>query len=486
MTTLDTTTPPPDVADLRRQLVERFAAFARRVRNHLVLEGAARVLAELVALALLSFVVDRVFRLGLGARLVFLVAAAGVLAWEAWRFVALPLRLPLGPLDLATAIDRRRGGPSDHAASAVPSLAARVASVLQLPDLIGGSAGGRTSEPMVRHAVARSYASIADVDFDAHLDRRRRQLAIGAIAAMILLPLLLAAMFPQTAGLWARRWLLGSSQPWPQRTYLSVAGLGDDRRILVPRGEPHVLRVGLAPGSEEPANVTVTTRAGRGRKETAAMTRFGPGDWRYELPPLQAPTDVYLEGGDDEPAPFRVEPVDRPRVGDLSLAAQHPTQASPEVRTLFAHDAEAAFLPKTRMALTIVATTPVSEVRLKGGAAGAAAVGAPRRLDDRRFALSWTHEAPVQLAVELVGTVGGLTSVPTPLSIGLKVDQPPRVTLQYTGVRQRVTPQAQVPLNVKRATTTASPASISPRASRRPIPPRTDRAATRRRRCSDR
>jgi hypothetical protein len=55
----------------------------------------------------------------------------------------------------------------------------------------------------------------------------------------------------------------------------------------------------------------------------------------------------------------------------------------------------------------------------------------------------------VQLNFELVGVVGELASVPTPVSIGLKVDQAPRVTLQYSGVRQRITPMAHVPLNVQ-------------------------------------
>jgi len=70
-------------------------------------------------------------------------------------------------------------------------------------------------------------------------------------------------------------------------------------------------------------------------------------------------------------------------------------------------------------------------------------------VNDRTFALAWTHEAALQLSFELVGQVGGLPSVPTPVSIGLKVDQPPRVTIQYTGVRPRITPQARVPLNVQ-------------------------------------
>ena len=42
----------------------------------------------------------------------------------------------------------------------------------------------------------------------------------------------------------------------------------------------------------------------------------------------------------------------------------------------------------------------------------------------------------------------GLMSLPVPVSVGLKVDQPPRITMAYSGVRQRITPQAHIPLSI--------------------------------------
>jgi hypothetical protein len=448
MTTLDQTT-PPDLETLQQRLVDRFAQFRRRVRAHLLTEGAARVAALALGLALLSFVVDRVFRLGLGSRVVFLVAGLGVVAWQAWRHIVRPLRLPLAPVDLAAAIDQRGGtvsGAGGAGGNGCAPIAARVAAVLQLPDLLRGERP--PSGPMVRRAVERSYASLEKFDLDARLDRRRRQIATLALAGCALLPLVLAVLFPSTAALWAKRWLGGSSQAWPQRTYLTVAGL-EDGRILVPRGEPHVLRVGVADGSVDPETVALTMRVGRGRKSEASMTRFGPGDFRHDLPPLQSEATVELSGGDDESGPFRIETVDRPRVVELSLAPRHPAQASSEVRKFAGLDAEMAFLPKTELSLTLTANVPIAEIRLKSSAAVPGPAQLRRGAGDRTFTLSWTHEQAVQLSFELVGRVGGLASVPTPVSVGLKVDQPPRVTIQFTGVRQRITPQARVPLNVQ-------------------------------------
>jgi len=71
-----------------------------------------------------------------------------------------------------------------------------------------------------------------------------------------------------------------------------------------------------------------------------------------------------------------------------------------------------------------------------------------RQLDDQQFSLAWDHEADVRLQIDLVSRDAHLASTPTEVAIGLKTDHPPRVTLGFTGVRQRVTPMARIPLTV--------------------------------------
>jgi hypothetical protein len=445
MTVLDPTN--LDLPDLQRQLVGRLEDFGRRVRLHLLAEGAARVLAVAVALALVSFLLDRWLRLGLATRLILLALGLTVIAIEAWRHLVTPLRLKLSPVALAAVLDRRGNGSATFA----PPLASRVASVLQLPDLLRGTSA--PSEAMVRRAVARSHESLRDITFSDRLDRRRLQASYAIVAFLLLLPAALTLASPPTAGLWFKRWFLGSNVPWPQRTYLTVPGLSGNK-MLVPRGEPSVLIAGVREGSEEPESVAVKIRDARGGKSGGPMTKFGPGDFRYDLPPLQSPVKVTLEGGDDELGPFTIEPVDRPRIVSLTLESKHP--ADPEARThaFSGHDADVAYLPRTDLKLRFVANVPVAEARMKTLQAkpGTPEVPSPsnlRRLDDRSFEVRWTHEQPVSVEIELIGKVGGLTSTPTPVAIGLKADQPPRVSLAYSGVRARVTPQARIPLTVQ-------------------------------------
>jgi hypothetical protein len=436
MTTANVTTLP----DLRTGLLARLESFRANVRKHLLLEGLARWLAELIAVALLSFLLDRLLRLGLTTRLVLLSLGLAFLAVEAWRFVLTPLRLQLSLITLAAAIDRTG---SERLRG---SLAARVASVLELPELLHGPTA--PSPSMVRSAVMRCHEALDAVKFEDHLNASRRRAAVSAISALVILPLLLSSIYHQSTGLWFRRYFLGSNDPWPQQTYLFVDGVKDGR-LTVPRAEPFVLRVRTRPDSRvQPDTVTLRyrERAG-GPRSIVAMTRFAPGDYRCDFPPLGSDADVELTGNDDTLA-FTIAPVDRPRITDLLLVSQHPTEPAPTNHNFAGQDADLSFLPKTHLELTFTSNVPVAAVNLKSNVPHPAQPDV-KQLDPRKFSLTWTQESPVQLQIELVGSAAGLTSLPTPIAVGLKSDLPPRVSLTFSGVRSRVTPMARIPLAIQ-------------------------------------
>ncbi len=446
MTTLDPST--SDLSGLRAQLIERLSRFRQRVRAHLAIEGLAQFLGEVLVSILLSYLIDRWLRLSVEMRMTFLVLALLGMAYEAWRLVLAPVRLDLGLVGMAAALDRASGSATEAALSAAMNrenahLAGHVATVLELPELLRSARP--PSESMVRRAVLRSHESLEGFEFNNRLNRRRYQLSLAALAAVVLVPAVVAIASPRTAGIWVRRWLMGSDIPWPQKTYLQVAGL-EDGKLVVPRGEPYVLRVSAREGSASPETVSLRLRQGREDMGRAQLTRFGPDDFRYDGPPLQAPVSAELAGGDDLFGPFIIEPIDRPRIVELRLSSQHPTQTSPEFRSFAGQDSELSFLPRTRLELTVTANVPVAEAGLKAKGVGGSGL---RRLSDRQFALAWTHDKPVQLEIEMRALQANLTSLPTPIDIGLKADLPPRVSLQFSGVRQRVTPQAKIPLSAQ-------------------------------------
>ncbi len=294
---------------------------------------------------------------------------------------------------------------------------------------------------MVERAVIAADDSLRNTNFESALDDRRHKMNLGAIVGILVVSILFILLNLGTTGLWARRWFLGSTEPWPQNTYLGVAGLIDGK-IIVPRGEPYTLRLTAIRNSVAPESISLRLREGSAPRTSAAMSKFAANDFRYDMPAIQSPVTVEAEGGDDEPDPFVIEPVDRPKLTSLSLVSQHPTEKEPQTHNFSGQDADLSFLAKTKLKLEFAANVAIAQAKVDGAPAEV------QRLADNRFAISWVHEKPVAMQIELLSDQAKLTSLPTPIAIGLKVDQPPRVSLSFTGVRQRITPMAKIPLTI--------------------------------------
>jgi hypothetical protein len=424
----------PSLSTRREALVDRLTTFRRHVVRHLLFAGAARVIAEIVAGCVLSLLLDRSLRLSLPMRVIFLIAMACALGYEVWKRLIVPFQIRGDLVGVAAAIDRARG---NHNGT---SLAPRVATVLELPELLNREAP--PSAVMVERAVVCADDSLRDVNFESNLDDRRHQLNFSAIVGILIVTILLIFLNLGTVGLWARRWFAGSNEPWPQKTYLDVLGM-QNGKIIVPRGEPYTLRLTTTPSSRViPDAISLRLREGKGPRTSAAMSKFAGNDFRYDLPAVQIPVTFEAEGGDDDIGPFTIEPVDRPRIVSLSLVSQHPTEKEPQQHNFGGQDADLAFLPKTRLHLEFEANVPIDQAKVGGAPAEV------KQIADKKFAIEWTHEKPVAMQIEIISSQAKLTSLPTPVTIGLKIDQPPRVSLSFSGVRQRITPMAKIPLTI--------------------------------------
>ncbi|HEY2148763.1 MAG TPA: hypothetical protein VGH32_12550, partial [Pirellulales bacterium] len=386
-------------------------------------------------MALFAFWADHTFRLGVPARISLLVVAAAVLAFEIGRRIILPLAMRLDLVALAGAIGRKTNGDRDD-------LAAGVASVLELPGLLERRGG--PSAAMIERAVRRRYETLAGIDFGATLNQSRLAKMLALAVAAVAIPAALALVFPDETSLWARRMFLASREPWPQNTYLEVADARDGR-IQVPRGEPYVLRARARGPSVVPEKVTLTIRGAD--KNSVLMKEFGNNDFRHDFAVVEQPLHLELEGGDDDLGPILLDPVDRPRIVALDLTAQHPRQKAPKRHNFGGGDADLNFLVKTKLAMRIAANVPLSELRLKPQSAHPKPPDL-RRIDELNYEVNWVQDSAAKFDLELVARDSGLVSLPVPLSVGLKVDQPPRVAMSYSGVRQRITPQAKIPLTI--------------------------------------
>jgi hypothetical protein len=446
----------------RRAAVERRLASVRRgVRWQLVIEGLAWTLGTAVALAALSLAVDWMLRLGRPTRLGLGLVSVAVLLAVGYRLLVRPLSVRLANLDLALLLDRNR-----------PGVAQEVATVVQLPSLLDN--GYSASPSMIRAAVVEAAGRLEQTDFAGMLDLRRRGRFAAALAGAILLPVAFTLVAPQVTVLWANRWLLGRAVRWPQSTYLTVVGLPADGRLLVPRGEPLVLKVQASadvaaresnrlflagrrepvfstgdspPPSAVPDQVSIQYRSPGGAKQ-AVFTRFGDNDFRYELPPVHEPLEVSIRGGDDWLDPIAIEPIDRPAVTRLELTSRRPGRSDPETHTFSGSDTQLLFLRKTDLEMRVTSSMPLASASLK---ATVGSVPPLQRIDAENYIARWTMQEAIALELQLLADqrAGGLASKPYVFTIGLLKDREPRVTIRSSGVGPRVTPMARIPIALR-------------------------------------
>ena len=441
MTTLNPSQPVPEKAETPTRLASlhgRFAALARQVRLRLAVEGLGRALWAAVALLVLGAWLDHGLELSGWVRLAWLLMTAAAAAHFLYHDLIKPLRRPLGPVELAAAIDHREHIAPGH------ELSPRIASVFQL-----GSADPRPDRPssaMIDLAIRRGLDTLEDLDLMSHLDQQRFLRHALSLATAVLLPFTLLLLFAPLGGVWAARWFALADTPWPRNTVIAVPD-AEDGRIIIPRGEPFLLRVNVTDRAGTPPTRSVTMRATRedGRRETLALDQFAPGDFRHDFGPVQQAVELRLRAGDGKAGPIRILPADRPRITGLALQAKHPRDDEPTTRHFAAGDGDLALAPDTHVTLTLSANVPVAEARLLEGADD---VGPFTRIDEMTFALRWTHQRAVRLNIELIGEAAQLGSYPIPLTIGLRADRPPRVSLRREGVKSRVTPNATLPLFV--------------------------------------
>ncbi len=426
---------PNSLTSLRAEVASRLNVVRRALLGHFLADGVARTLVVTIGLLLLSLGLDWGLDLSLTARLIYwgvvLGSAAGVLFW----FVIRPWRLPLGPIDVAAALDQKRSG---------PPLAPQVASVLQLvegnSDQIGESAAMRDQ------AVRTSHASLAQINLSDSLNSRHLWTAAAVAIAALLVPAGIALAFPSTAQLWAERWFAGSDRPWPRSTVIEVVGVRNNV-LQVPRGEVYSLKVKVTDQKQPTTTVHLRLRPAEGKTQTQTLTleKFAVGDFRLEMAPQQQSSQAEIWGGDGRATPFRIEPVDRPRIVKTTLTAKCPRDSQPQTYDFNNTDGAVRLSPHTAAHLEFETNVECSTVKVE---TVSSAIAGFQQQSPLKHAVDWVHTEPVSLRIVLVSKESGLESHPESINIGELPDRAPRLSLRHAGVRLRVTPEATIPFTV--------------------------------------
>ena len=426
----------------------------------LVVEGIVWGIGVAVFLFAISLLIDRVMRPDLTVRMSLLCIGVAALIGIAVRQLRDPIAMKLDDLDLAELLERRQKG-----------LGQRLTTVLQLPQLIEQDPS--TSSSMIEAAVRDDFAALQKTDLQSTFSSERRRNVWLVFAGLVGLVSIFWATNPAVAGLWARRWFAGANTRWPQRTYLSITGLGDADHLRIPSGEASMIQVDSTaefvpfdgawrlngrgnslviesptkPVSKSPDSVMIKIQMADGSHRIGNLTRFAEGQFRYEMPPITKPAEIMITGGDDWFGPVRVQPISRPSIDRLMVTAHTPGKSDPDIYRADDSQQQLLFLPTTKLSFEMTATEPLSTATVI--VAGTDQKLELERVDDVTFRMSWETKEPVTFEYQLASQSGGLTSKPYFLTVGILNDRPPRLTLRSSGVGRRITPVAQIPLNLR-------------------------------------
>ncbi|MFO1091785.1 MAG: hypothetical protein U0992_00530 [Planctomycetaceae bacterium] len=297
---------------------------------------------------------------------------------------------------------------------------------------------------LIERAVRRSYEALQPVDFRSGLNRRHLAWCLVGLAMALAVPAAFGMAYPGVARLWAERWFAGSDRPWPRDTQLEVVGV-ENGKLIVPRGEPVSLQVRVTDAAQPTETVWLRVRTESGSDDTPhPHARFAPGDFRYELPPVQVPYDAPCLGRrrPHRPVPDRPGRSPQNRRPRTSFA-KCPRSGSRSPYTFYRLRRQRVRLsPRTTAALTVETNVPVARIE------SSAVTGAPAGLqpiDATHFRAEWTHNEPVQACLTLHGRDIAFASHQRGVSIGLLPDRPPA---SASATRLRVTPSATIPLAI--------------------------------------
>lgn len=395
----------------------------------------------LLAAALLTFSSTR---RGLGAAPVFAFAFAGiggVLGWLALRLFR-PVGVSLPDEELALSVEQKYRRLND-----------RLAAALDFEKELEHPSRGE-SAAMMRVVLDEAAEQAEGLTFARAISTRRTLTWAGGALGAIVAAGLVAALWPATVGLWARRSLLLEERTWPKATALVAVDLLDDSTLqerdpgqpyLVALGRPLVVRA-RAEG-RVPDEVLLVDRVEGARVLPRRMNPAPdtPGLFLIEIRDVRRPFEFVLQGGDDtdqEPL-YRVAVTVPPRVLAMSARLTYPAYLAREDEVV--QGGNLSVPEGTRVEVSFEADVEIAEARvvLLDEVIEADAQGGDRH--GFTFTFDATKTARYRI---LLSTPAGRASDPAANAYEVRVapDREPRLQWLHPRMPVETTPDGRVPL----------------------------------------
>jgi hypothetical protein len=306
---------------------KKLNALRRLLLAHLVGKGLAWVAIALVAGVFLSLGVEYKLHMDRAQRLLILGAVLGGVGYACWRLLLRPLRVPMGPEEMALVLERH-----------FPHLDDRLISALQFVRLDPALTG---SSPALMREVSRQAQELSaglavSKPIQGNRTWRRIGLAAGALAVLAIFT---AFNYPVMA-MWFQRSVLLSDVAWPKKTHLfldqdsfrvrradrmEVVKLSPSGQLRIGRGDDLEAVVHADPDYVLPEEVICHSRM----PALGALSQaVGPDEtlsgYAISFPNAAADFEFYFTGNDDRTQTVQVVVVPPPELTAVAFTVKPP------------------------------------------------------------------------------------------------------------------------------------------------------------------
>lgn len=428
---------------MNHQLHHLLRSLRLLLRLHLALGGLARVGAATVVVAAATWLLDWWLRMDFGPRGMIGTAALVLIGVATWRHLLQPLSRRLGNAELALTLERAFPQFGDRLLTAVEQCGVRSAEC---------GMAETTSSALLEH-VAEEAAEIASgVRPSQALDGSRLVRCLGLGVSALLVVAMVAAFFPRELEVWWQRDVLLRNVDWPRATTLEVTGFPNGAARVV-RGAPFSIVVS-ASGRQIPETVKLVLdyeHAGRFRE---VLTRSGNGKFLKRFDSIVEGFSFRAFGGDGATGELRVEVVDPPMLRNVRMRLVYPAYTKQPPREIGPSDGTVEAVVGTRLELRATSTRPlrVAEVQsskfkvqssepARQGAAASVHVEGGTNVCVQSVV---NESGPLRVGLEDVEGLRAERALT--LALDAQPDRPPLARLTLSGIGDKITPVATLPL----------------------------------------
>ncbi len=424
-------------------LLGRLDALGRRRRLLFGAIGAAKTAQVAVGLALLTFVLDWLFKLPVGVRVVMAAfAVAAGLLYVVRGFIR-PVTRPVSADELALLVEK-----SD------PALNDSLISALQFQR--AAAAGTASESPaLIQLTVDEAVKALGQRSFSNAVSLTPAFKPALAAAAIVLTATCGWLSYPEMGRLWLDRFVLFRNTPWPKRTNLKIVIVDQDKftvseeagRTVIHVPERSPLHVQVNSEGVVPSDVELVTSGLDDRSEEQRFSMGRPAGkdfFQHIFPPLTQSIVMHAVGGDDQDDDPTVEirVARAPRVQKFWVDYEYPSYTGLTPRTL--PDANISAPEGTRLTFHFQVNMPLQGFDLAFEKAGSQPMSPGA---DGSFTRTLIVEQSDFYTYRLTGE-NGIASVDVPrYVITAEPDQTPRVQVDLPGSDSLIcTPDAVIPL----------------------------------------